>query len=222
MPFEAAKALAANFCWEIRFALVPLFGRRFPEYCLRPDHPSYRRHVIHPDIIKQCKQEVEGWKMKSLPNLDPRLATLSSPTTPRASASSKTNEDWSQKTLRPRPGRLLIDGNGPAPAIPAFQLPSLPRMPQPNYMLERFLEPRMSGRASPAPSTCMSSATSSNMASSPRMKRTFSEVDDQESMSTTSSHLASQKRHKQSIVADEDAKAAYWLVQLSMDDGARR
>ncbi|KAJ5231205.1 hypothetical protein N7489_011913 [Penicillium chrysogenum] len=30
MPYEAAKAMAATFCWRIRYALTPLFGTEFP------------------------------------------------------------------------------------------------------------------------------------------------------------------------------------------------
>lgn len=34
MPYEAAKAVAATFCWEIRHVLTPLFGPDFPSICV--------------------------------------------------------------------------------------------------------------------------------------------------------------------------------------------
>ncbi|KAJ6114314.1 apses transcription factor Xbp1 [Penicillium sp. IBT 16267x] len=34
MPYEAAKAVAATFCWEIRHVLTPLFGTDFPSICI--------------------------------------------------------------------------------------------------------------------------------------------------------------------------------------------
>lgn len=34
MPYEAAKAVAATFCWEIRHVLTPLFGTDFPSICV--------------------------------------------------------------------------------------------------------------------------------------------------------------------------------------------
>jgi hypothetical protein len=223
MPFEAAKALAANFCWDIRYALVPIFGKGFINMCLRPEHSGYKRHVIHPSIIKQCKQEVDSWRSASSLALMNVVASLS-PATPRHTATISPNDDWTQRTLRARPGRLSNDGMGPGPAIsppPPFDLTPLHRLPQPNFMLERFLSPREHERVeSPAPSTTLSStATSSNTTGSPKAKRTFSDLDDLESRSTISSHLqTSQKRQKHGGVADEDAKAAYWLVQLSMDE----
>lgn len=215
MPFEAAKALAANLCYEIRYALVPLFGRRFPDICLRPDHPSYRRHAISADVIKRCQKEIESWK-DATEQLSTE-STLTSSSTPRPVTSFVQNEDWSQRTLRARPG---IDTT---PLVPALELPPLHRLPQPNFMLERFLSPRDHDRFSPSPSVGLSSsATSSNMPGSPRAKRTFSDVDDQESLSTTSSHIPeSKRRHKQATSSEEDTKAAYWLVQLSMDDGSK-
>jgi len=217
MPFEAAKALAANLCYDIRYALVPLFGRRFVDVCLRPDHPSYKRHSINADIIKRCQKEVNGWK-----NATAQASTEHSMTsfaTPRPAMSFAQTEDWSQRTLRARPA------HDQAPLVPAYELTPVHRLPQPNFMLERFLSPRDHDRFSPSPSHSVgisSSTTSSNVHGSPKAKRTFSDVDDQESLSTTSSHIpVSQKRRKQTTSTEDDTKAAYWLVQLSMDDGSK-
>jgi len=54
MPFEAAKALAATFCWEIRYALTPIFGPAFISQCTHPNDPAFKRYTIDPSIIRAC------------------------------------------------------------------------------------------------------------------------------------------------------------------------
>lgn len=61
MPFEAAKALAATFCWNIRFALVPLFGPGFVDICTRPEDPAYKRYTIDTSVVKYCQEQVRSW-----------------------------------------------------------------------------------------------------------------------------------------------------------------
>lgn len=218
MPFEAARAIAANLCYDIRYALVPLFGRRFLDICVHPDSPMYKRHAISAEVVKRCQKETESWT-RATSQATPNLTELfvASYTTPRPAQLSTGHEDWSQRTLRPRPAK---EQDTP---LPPFELTPLARLPQPNFMLERFLSPRDHERFSPSPSVGLSSsATSSNMPGSPRAKRAFSDVDEEESLSTTSSHIpVSQKRHRQATSSEEDTKAAYWLVQLSMDERSK-
>lgn len=54
MPFQAAKALASTFCWEIRYALTPLFGPDFIAQCTRPDDPIFKRYEISPSVVQAC------------------------------------------------------------------------------------------------------------------------------------------------------------------------
>ena len=61
-PFAAARALAENFCWEIRYALTPIFGRDFPDQCLRPEHERFGDMIIDPAIIKFCTEEAAQFK----------------------------------------------------------------------------------------------------------------------------------------------------------------
>jgi hypothetical protein len=56
VPYEAAKALAAKFCYKIRFALTPIFGNDFPSICLPEDHEDFGKYAIDPAIIARCKQ----------------------------------------------------------------------------------------------------------------------------------------------------------------------
>ncbi|KAI9761826.1 MAG: hypothetical protein M4579_000765 [Chaenotheca gracillima] len=54
MPFEAAKAVAATFCYHVRHALVPLFGPKFLNACVSPNDPSFGRMIIDQSIVKAC------------------------------------------------------------------------------------------------------------------------------------------------------------------------
>lgn len=54
MPFEAARAMAATFCFNIRYALTPLFGVKFLSLCLRPEDTNFGRMVIDSKIVRHC------------------------------------------------------------------------------------------------------------------------------------------------------------------------
>ncbi|CEO59731.1 hypothetical protein PMG11_04396 [Penicillium brasilianum] len=68
MPFEAAKAIAATFCWDIRFLLTPLFGLDFPELCIPPTNRiSFRRMIIDPTIVNEAAETARRYRL-----LEPR------------------------------------------------------------------------------------------------------------------------------------------------------
>ncbi|KAL4880535.1 hypothetical protein BJY04DRAFT_71467 [Aspergillus karnatakaensis] len=63
MPYEAAKAVAATFCWKIRFALTPLFGRDFPSLCIPPnDRPRFGRMIIDPSIVREATEKARFYR----------------------------------------------------------------------------------------------------------------------------------------------------------------
>lgn len=67
MPFEAAKAVSATFCWKIRYALTPLFGLDFPSMCIHPsDRALYGRMTIDPAIIKKATEAANLYRMLEL------------------------------------------------------------------------------------------------------------------------------------------------------------
>ncbi|PYH46962.1 putative APSES transcription factor Xbp1 [Aspergillus saccharolyticus JOP 1030-1] len=78
VPWECARALATRFCWDVRYALTPIFGNDFPEDCLHPDHPDYRQWLIDPEIVhdsaeKQamyCRLEVQASRLYLSPSPD--------------------------------------------------------------------------------------------------------------------------------------------------------
>jgi hypothetical protein len=65
MPFECAKAVAATFCYNVRFALTPLFGPSFPDICLKPTDPSYGSFKIDRSVIERCTAETQLWLRRS-------------------------------------------------------------------------------------------------------------------------------------------------------------
>ncbi|KAK8176038.1 transcription regulator HTH, apses-type DNA-binding domain-containing protein, partial [Phyllosticta citrichinensis] len=62
MPFEAAKAVAATFCYPIRHALTPIFGRDFVDMCMLPSEASYASFKIRDDIVRSSTQQTEQWR----------------------------------------------------------------------------------------------------------------------------------------------------------------
>lgn len=57
MPFDAAKAVAATFCWPIRHVLTPIFGLDFINMCIHPeDRGRYGRMTIDTFIVERSTQ----------------------------------------------------------------------------------------------------------------------------------------------------------------------
>lgn len=60
IPYEAAKALAATFCYKIRYALAPVFGNDFVDLCSHPKHPDFENYSIRKDIVVRCKRQARS------------------------------------------------------------------------------------------------------------------------------------------------------------------
>lgn len=56
LPFDAAKALAATFCYDVRYALTPLFGTDFISLCILPSDPDFARITIDSAIVKHSTE----------------------------------------------------------------------------------------------------------------------------------------------------------------------
>lgn len=58
MPFEAAKAITATFCWKIRHVLTPIFGNDYPAMCTPPsERPlNFEHATIDPAIVQKCTE----------------------------------------------------------------------------------------------------------------------------------------------------------------------
>ncbi|KAI9736759.1 MAG: hypothetical protein M1834_000963 [Cirrosporium novae-zelandiae] len=105
MPFEAAKAVAATFCWSIRYALTPIFGVAFLSMCIPLNDPRFGKMVIDPDIIRRCTAEAHSMRiLEGRPSSRATSATKSPQTPPMSDI-----PFWSMKSLRPKPLRFGHD-----------------------------------------------------------------------------------------------------------------
>ncbi|PGH23607.1 hypothetical protein AJ80_02388 [Polytolypa hystricis UAMH7299] len=95
MPFAAAKAVAATFCWNIRYALTPLFGVEFLSICIPPTDPKFGRMVIDPSIVRAATLSARHYRALEA------SATEEHPMPPLPTPASKSDR-WGKKDLRPK------------------------------------------------------------------------------------------------------------------------
>lgn len=98
MPFEAAKAIAATFCWRIRYALTPIFGVEFLSLCIPPDDSSFGRMVIDPSIVRAAAISANQYRLLEGKLSAKAVGALPSPHCPPALR----NERWNKRELRPK------------------------------------------------------------------------------------------------------------------------
>lgn len=82
IPFEAAKAVAATFCWRIRYALTPIFGLDFPSKCIHPQDRTRRfgQMLIDPAIVKTATETATFYRHLALQSApDPPAPALTLP-----------------------------------------------------------------------------------------------------------------------------------------------
>ena len=104
MPFDAAKAVAATFCHEIRYALTPLFGLDFLSLCVTPGDPTYRSMVIDQHIVQRCTEQATAFRL-----LYRESSITSNPRTPSPSIGCPRKVP---KLLRPKPSRRARSKSG--------------------------------------------------------------------------------------------------------------
>jgi hypothetical protein len=83
MPYEAAKAVAATFCWSIRYALTPVFGIDFIDLCVPPDSDKFGVMMLDSKITKLCTEQAMEYRQLELDNPSSRpTSAMPSPRTP--------------------------------------------------------------------------------------------------------------------------------------------
>ncbi|KAL1306291.1 hypothetical protein AAFC00_004376 [Neodothiora populina] len=112
MPYGCARAVCTTFCWDIRWALTPIFGPSFIKDCLHPTHHGYARFRIDPEVIRSCQRQGEGWNNDgfvptSMTGLNgaqvtPGIAFRRHDPESGFAAPSRPQRQTSPKTLRPR------------------------------------------------------------------------------------------------------------------------
>lgn len=110
MPYRCALAICATFCWEIRWALTPIFGPSFIQNCLPPTHSNYKNFRIDPEIIRVSAADWDGTAAACTavnPVDSPDHHFPASATTPRTSPTKNTSSHESPPQ-RNRSGRPRI------------------------------------------------------------------------------------------------------------------
>ena len=231
MPFEAAKAVAATFCFNIRYALTPVFGLDFLSLCVVPEDPSFGRMIINRSIVRQCTEEANGFRALS------REASLAS--SPRTPALSCGYPKWPTKSLRPKPAKALDMESGygtdtdrsdryicsPQTSSNAEWTAMNASRSATSKQYAFLSSPGILSTTSTTEGSENQADTSENssMEENVGTKRVLSEADedyDEYSDSTHSSDeaMTPSKRRKTSAALTKEARAAYMLMQLHMAD----
>nr|POE53572.1 transcriptional repressor xbp1 [Quercus suber] len=61
VPFDCARALCLKFCYPIRWLLVPVFGYKFIDECLREDDPEFGDFQIDQAIVAHATKEAKKY-----------------------------------------------------------------------------------------------------------------------------------------------------------------
>ena len=229
MPFDAAKAVAATFCYHIRFALTPVFGVDFPSLCVEPGDENFSRMVIDRSIVRKCTEEANEYRTFSGGS-----SSAGSPPTPSSATSLLAS---TSRSLRPKPIKMIDSESGygtdtersdryicsPQSSFrwTALNTPksASPRSYQPLLTSETLSStPILDGNEAPP-----NSPESTGSECSERAKRNFSETDeDYDSIESptpiSQDALSHQKPKEKSLALPKEARAAYLLMQLHMAD----
>lgn len=227
MPFKAAKALALNFCWSIRFALVPIFGPSFPDDCTHPEHPLFKRFTIDNGIIQDCTREAEGWKATRrrsrakcrLPNL-PSLSPMPMPTPTPTPSFNHANI----KALRPRAIvtynvdlETSSQSSDDKIAIPSGRAPTTSAVGVQAFPSPQSLDDLSPSSWSTSPPLCKMAFEKSHT------KRNFTELNKRSAKCNSIMFLdvdsTKMKKRKVGKFDSNEARAAYALLQLHAADG---
>lgn len=107
MPFDAAKAVAATFCWKIRYALTPVFGPDFPKMCLRPEAEGFGTMIIDLAVTQRCTEQAGFYRQLETNALSGVATAFRSPLTPESPTIPR-----HVKELRPKARQSARSGSG--------------------------------------------------------------------------------------------------------------
>lgn len=234
MPFEAAKAVAATFCWNMRHALTPIFGIDFLSICIHPESDRYGDMVIDPAITRRCVEEARHYRVLEARTGPKNPSTNRSPVTPDSPLFPHYVKQLRPKTVREydsgssygtdtdNEARYYLSPRMPPHNTwtPANTPRSTPvqdfRLPSPQEILAG-----VSMTSMPAIRDHERSASSRSSSPVAPAKRRIQDVDedyDASSLSESSSMGGDEapKRQKRSESPGPDEKAAYLLMSLSL------
>ena len=230
MPFDAAKAVAARFCYEIRYVLVPVFGPDFVAMCQKWGDENYLNLGVDPSIIQQCAQQC----MDTAIAYQAQSRESSVAVSPRTPATHLNLLAGPPKSLRPKPTKAIdaesgygtdSDRSEKYPGSPdSFRSIEWTPVNSPrSACLEtyRFLQqPPRNVTSTPRGFDSPSTSHSKQLINSKRGLAEIDGVSDTESSSSPSSidSPASPKRRKVSPAMSPELGAAHTLMELTMAD----
>ncbi|KAF2261964.1 hypothetical protein CC78DRAFT_328147 [Lojkania enalia] len=238
MPYKAAKAVAATFCYEIRYALTPIFGTEFPSICIPPSDPNFAKFIIDPATVRECITECNRWRAEGEAY---RITnTLQPPTTPKTPKTQFASPKWAtkdKKQRRTRPSDLESGyGTDTDQSDKYFFSPEVsPRSKGWTAVNNRSRSPTEPPRSNPV-TPWLSSVSGAVDCTPLRTKRTHSKAaygpDEAVSLrlatpssmprsSTESSDLEDDDDTKERFTT-EDITAANWLLKLKTADAELR
>jgi hypothetical protein len=220
MPYEAAKAVAATFCYDIRYALTPLFGPEFVDMCVSRDDERFGHMVINPSIVRRCTEEAEEYRACST---EPFVTN--SPTDPLYTSGAA---KWSSRSLRSRhvgpsdsESGYCTDSDPSEKYLPSPQSITWTSMNKPR-LVERYSsgftvlgwsKPEFLIHGCGAPPNTPDSSTGEGARNARRTNRDVDE-DYGESISAGSSKIGISHINRPSA----EVNAAYVLMQLNLAD----
>ena len=235
MPFEAAKAVAATFCYHIRYALTPLFGLDFISLCIKPGEEGFEHMVIDRNIVRRCTEEATGYRSISREG--------SQGQTPITPVSASGAIKWETRSLRPRAAGLFDPESGYYSDTDRSD--RYVASPQTSFTWTAMNTPRSIAHEVKVPSSAplmAGNAAGDGCGAPPNSPDSSSSIesrdrqltcrivdgDDSEDTSPRSAkvNMVSEKRRRPAI-STTDTRAAYALMQLhfadaSLKDGSKK
>lgn len=226
VPFEAAKAVAARFCYEIRYVLVPVFGPDFVSMCQKCGDPSYLCLKVDASIIQRCTEAVKANQVQS------RESSVA--VSPRTHSAYANLPVWPPKPLQPKHANAMdaesgygtdTDRSEKYPGSPdsfrsiewtPVNSPKLPYLETYPFLQQ----PPRNVTSTPRGLDSPKAPHSKRMANT---KRGISEIDEAADVGSSSDHSkmdapASPKRRKRPGNMTPEIGAAYTLMELNMAD----
>ena len=229
MPFEAAKAVAATFCYRIRYALAPLFGSDFVSMCLHPSAEGYGDMIISSQIVREATEKALRYREEAI-----RESAIPPRPAPTASPRSATAEAWSNtvRSVRPnRPGgsEERFEARSHRPYLPSPQ-PSQAskRMASPIHLKSKMVKAAPGSlpgrRRSPSPGGVESSQSSQTSSRDPSTASPPGTNGVRTSSGQRRQDVASKPlgNDEPASMSNEDFKAAWSLIQLHLADVATK
>ena len=219
MPYEAAKAVAATFAYEIRYALTPVFGKSFITMCTRPEDPDFENFKIARKIILTCTEEANRWRYID----NERPSGYKSPT-PERTIPSPTKQSDSPRIFDSKLTKRIEIESGYGTDTDSDKYYASPDSQQKSYISDWI--PRNRVVALPATSAVSCSRSLQPIVGpfddTTRMEIGSEDALDRDDDQSTDVLSMYEKPHQSTlrILNHRETKAAYALMQLSFADSS--